>query len=192
MSEVKHPLVAFVSSGDPRLYATPAMVAQRRAALSVCADLQCTLSGGYAHAWAMRALLMRQGVRDRGMPDRGGAVMPLKKRSRSRPGSRWRLLTHPRKGPPFEARSQGVFDELVVDNWLHIEQMNVRDYWMKLGPIMINVRLRTDGKMDIGIERDAGPGGKIHCAAIDTDGKDHPGDEGETWWGRDRSDNVAP
>lgn len=36
--------------GDPRDYATPAMVALREApGADVCCDLDCALSGGYAH-----------------------------------------------------------------------------------------------------------------------------------------------
>lgn len=104
---------------------------------------------------------------------------------RHRAGARWRVLAHPKDGPPFEARDQGIFDELVVDHWLHIEQTSARSWWMQLGPLRINVTLRADGKVDLLLERDGGPGGKAQCSpSIDTAGEDHPGEDGATWWGR--------
>lgn len=48
VQEIRQPERRPAPECDP--YATPTMVAQREAALSVCIDPECTLSGGYAHA----------------------------------------------------------------------------------------------------------------------------------------------
>jgi len=41
------------------------------------------------------------------------------------PGRKWRLLAKERdRTPVVEIENKGVFDELVVDQWLHIEQMS--------------------------------------------------------------------
>lgn len=77
------------------------------------------------------------------------------------PGFRWRVLAHKRSkqnsrgaytGESFDARSgwplskfeiaekhqvlldgDWEFDELVIDDWLHLEQMSDREWWMGLG-----------------------------------------------------------
>lgn len=42
------------------------------------------------------------------------------------PGAQWRILA--RDGTrSFEASDQGVLDELVIDDWFHLEQMD--DGW---------------------------------------------------------------
>lgn len=41
------------------------------------------------------------------------------------PGAEWRILA--RRGDQLiEMANQGVFDELVVDQWLHLEQLDDR------------------------------------------------------------------
>lgn len=37
------------------------------------------------------------------------------------------------------------FDELVIDDWFHIEQMDKRFWWMAIGDLNINVHVRSDG-----------------------------------------------
>ena len=48
------------------------------------------------------------------------------------PGTHWRLLAH-EDGEPLEITNRGLFDELVVDGWLHIENLDPRRWWMRLG-----------------------------------------------------------
>ena len=85
------------------------------------------------------------------------------------PGTAWRILAHPTgKGPTIDLESKDyprsdrvehygpgslrildyrtIFDELVLDHWLHLEQMNTRDWWMRIGPYMVNVRVGNDGE----------------------------------------------
>ena len=37
------------------------------------------------------------------------------------------------------------FDELVVDRWLHIEQMDSRAWWMQIGDHTLWVKVNADG-----------------------------------------------
>lgn len=86
------------------------------------------------------------------------------------PGMRWRVLAW--KGPPWqpgdpgkvELRNEGRFDELVVDDWFHLEQMDTYYWWMCVGgqhfdiyiprkkgrPVQVIPRGETDPDRDIG------------------------------------------
>ena len=82
------------------------------------------------------------------------------KRMRRRPGSWWRVLA-----PGFDWRSAAysddrpndghphagdvVFDELVIDDWLHIEQMDTRAWWMNLGGYHIWIRVPKHGPVEV-------------------------------------------
>lgn len=80
-------------------------------------------------------------------------------------GSRWRILAHSLRGTQFDIRSSDypnsanrsvdipvrtIFDELVIDGWLHIEQMD-RDTWLIcIGDENRMVRIGRDGKVTVG------------------------------------------
>lgn len=62
----------------------------------------------------------------------------------------WRLLAHPAKGEPLRIRSTDYptpveFDELVVGDWLHVEQMDTRAWWARIGPITVDIEIHPDG-----------------------------------------------
>jgi hypothetical protein len=44
--------------------------------------------------------------------------------------------------------TNSVIDELVIDQWFHLELMGGRDYWMQIGDVVINVRVGKDGKAE--------------------------------------------
>jgi hypothetical protein len=67
-------------------------------------------------------------------------------------GSKWRVLAHSGTRH-FEMENEGVFDELVVDDWLHIEQMDTNVWWMRVGDAWINVTLSQDGQPEVDVER---------------------------------------
>ncbi len=46
------------------------------------------------------------------------------------------------------------FDELVVGTWLHIEQMDVRYYWMRVGGLTLDVTFGRDGSARVAIRDD--------------------------------------
>jgi hypothetical protein len=71
------------------------------------------------------------------------------------PGYKWRLLAHgqrPNKiAGPLSIESGGAtqFDELVVDDWLHIEQMDTRVWWMRVGETTFDIRIDRKGQARI-------------------------------------------
>lgn len=46
-----------------------------------------------------------------------------------------------------------VFDELVIDNFLHLEQMDDDDWWMRVGDARVAIHVQPDGSADVLIER---------------------------------------
>lgn len=50
---------------------------------------------------------------------------------------------------------QCTFDELVIDDWLHLEQMSDRAYWMRLGDAWIWIDIPATVAPVITIERGA-------------------------------------
>lgn len=79
-----------------------------------------------------------------------------------RAGSPWRLLVHEPDGISHHVTDQPgrddtefsrthhlpgtEFDELVVGNWLHLEQLDAHLWWMNIGGVTIHVRADRDGK----------------------------------------------
>ena len=87
-------------------------------------------------------------------------------------GRRWRILAQNDEGGSVElyspeyaeeekARGRHVhsapisteFDELVIDNWLHLEQMDHGHWWMRLGDAYILVTAHEDGTATVNITR---------------------------------------
>lgn len=69
---------------------------------------------------------------------------PFKKK----PGHSWRISCtatpdHPQR---FAAENLGGFDELVVDDWLHIEQMSDREWWIRIGDRVLWVKVPRSGE----------------------------------------------
>lgn len=72
------------------------------------------------------------------------------------PGTRWRFLAHrvPIRGgmygPPIDIRSSdidaSVFDEVVVDRWLHVEQQNASQWWLNIAGVTVHVDVDRDGR----------------------------------------------
>jgi hypothetical protein len=44
------------------------------------------------------------------------------------------------KERPVELENQGVIDELVIDDWLHLEQMSERQWWLRIGDARVFVK----------------------------------------------------
>lgn len=106
--------------------------------------------------------------------------MSTQRKDRFWPGFSWRILAHKRtrigrvtsasdyipdgvvdiRSDHFDCPME--FDELVIDDWLHIEQMNDRDWWMGLGTAedgvgfewMINVHVDRFGRARVMMERE--------------------------------------
>ena len=81
---------------------------------------------------------------------------------RAKPGSQWRVLADGPKGENVNlgplSMTKGpasIFDELVVDQWLHVEQMGPREWWMMIGDARVWVEVGRDGRATrVGITRD--------------------------------------
>lgn len=76
----------------------------------------------------------------------------MSEETRATVGARWRVLAHEASGP-VELENRGVLDELVVDDWLHLEQMSESTYWMRLGDARLLVEVRPDGSVRVDVER---------------------------------------
>ena len=70
-------------------------------------------------------------------------------------GRRWRFRAVRDGGRSIELQNQGIFDELVVDDWLHIEQMDDKVYWLQVGDVGIWVTVVPGEKPTVDVERGA-------------------------------------
>lgn len=70
------------------------------------------------------------------------------------PGSTWRIGAQ-RGDERFEVENEGVLDEVVIDRWLHLEQMDENEWWMRVGDARIWIRIDAGGDAHIDVERNA-------------------------------------
>ncbi|RKG72871.1 hypothetical protein D7W79_27125 [Corallococcus exercitus] len=62
------------------------------------------------------------------------------------------MLAHEDAGA-VELQNRGTFDELIVDDWFHMEQMDDRVWWMKVGDMRVLVTLSPDTGVVVDVER---------------------------------------
>jgi hypothetical protein len=62
------------------------------------------------------------------------------------------VLAH-RGDANIELENQGVFDELVLDDWLHVEQMDDAVWWLRVGDARLIVTLREGASPILDVER---------------------------------------
>lgn len=58
------------------------------------------------------------------------------RKARKLPGSEWRVCSSGPRGHReyhFEAENKGIFDEVVVGDWLHVERMDANRWWFRIG-----------------------------------------------------------
>jgi hypothetical protein len=67
-------------------------------------------------------------------------------------GRTWRVLAH-REGRSVEVENDGTFDELVVDDWLHVEQMEANVWWLRVGDARLIVTLDMEGQPSLDVQR---------------------------------------
>ncbi len=53
----------------------------------------------------------------------------------------WRVLAHVDEEARVSIENAGEFDEVVLGDWLHVEQMDTTHYWIRLGDADINVTI---------------------------------------------------
>ncbi len=66
--------------------------------------------------------------------------------------ARWRLLAGG-GSEVFEAENRGVFDELVLEEWLHPESMGENEWWLRIGDARLWVTRDAAGKVRVDVER---------------------------------------
>lgn len=67
-------------------------------------------------------------------------------------GRSWRLLAHQESGD-LSIENEGLFDELVLDHWFHMERMQGRLWWLRVGDARLLVELHEDGSAELKVER---------------------------------------
>jgi hypothetical protein len=67
-------------------------------------------------------------------------------------GNEWRLLAH-RGDEKLEIENQGCLDEVVVGEWLHMEQMDDNVWWLRIGDARLMVTLGAEGQPSVDIQR---------------------------------------
>ncbi|NJL27616.1 MAG: hypothetical protein HC897_06810 [Thermoanaerobaculia bacterium] len=80
-------------------------------------------------------------------------------------GCSWRLLAH-RASEEVSIENEGIFDELVLDNWLHLERMQDKLWWLRVGDARLMIELHDDGSVTLKVERGfydviGAPSGKV-------------------------------
>lgn len=65
---------------------------------------------------------------------------------------RWRIraLTSERV---VEEEGEGTLDEVVIDAWFHLEQMDHGTWWMQIGDARVWVQVGSDGRPVVEVER---------------------------------------
>ncbi|GLH78084.1 hypothetical protein SSBR45G_29920 [Bradyrhizobium sp. SSBR45G] len=71
------------------------------------------------------------------------------------PGRRWRVRAVRDDGRSIELQNHGIFDELVVDDWLHLEQMDDNAWWLQVGDVRIWVSVKAGEPPIVDVERGA-------------------------------------
>lgn len=69
----------------------------------------------------------------------------------SKPGKQWRILAHdldPAQPTTVDVQGDGktVFDELVIDKFFHLEQMDDSFWWMRVGEATFHILVDAQGK----------------------------------------------
>jgi len=58
--------------------------------------------------------------------------------------ARWRIQA--KDGDRIIAlENEGMFDELVIDQWLHLEQMDDDRWWLRIGDVTMSGTIDADG-----------------------------------------------
>lgn len=78
----------------------------------------------------------------------------MKKPNRRKPGQAWRILAWDEKrSAKYEMEDKGTFDELVIDDWFHLEQMDFRDWWARIGDAWLWIHVPPKGPPVVTVRR---------------------------------------
>jgi hypothetical protein len=68
-------------------------------------------------------------------------------------GRRWRILAYREGGEKIELENEGAFDELVLDDWFHIEQKDTNLWWLRIGDARLFVTVSNTESPTVDVER---------------------------------------
>ncbi|AFE06388.1 hypothetical protein COCOR_05469 [Corallococcus coralloides DSM 2259] len=85
-------------------------------------------------------------------PVESRTAMRRRRRRLKVPGGIWRLFVQTDSGP-VHLENQGALKELVVENWLHVEQVGDGAWWMRVGDMRIRVQAPRNGSPEVDVER---------------------------------------
>lgn len=68
-------------------------------------------------------------------------------------GRSWRILVKKEGAPDAEISNEGVFDELVLDRWLHLEWMEGERWWIRIGDARVLVDAAVSDGVIVDVER---------------------------------------
>lgn len=71
----------------------------------------------------------------------------MSRKPRKRADGPWRVSVGGQKSPRVHHEGAAEFDEIVVGDWLHVEQMSDRHYWVVIGGVNINVFFNQLGRV---------------------------------------------
>ncbi|XXX76644.1 hypothetical protein WMF30_54250 [Sorangium sp. So ce134] len=89
-----------------------------------------------------------------GMPSMSREQSTPKSLLQGAPGARWRILAH-RESSSIEVENQGTVDEVVIDDWLYLEQVNEREWWLRVGDARVLIEIEQHGAARVDIARGA-------------------------------------
>lgn len=67
-------------------------------------------------------------------------------------GGAWRV-TEREGAEKIEHVGRWTFDELTVEPWLHVEQLEERVWWMRVGDARVSISLDPDGQVTVDMQR---------------------------------------
>ncbi len=68
------------------------------------------------------------------------------------PGARWRVLAHDGT-QQVELENRGILDEVVLGNWFHLEQLDDRTWWIRVGDARILAHVGQPGPLRVDVVR---------------------------------------
>jgi hypothetical protein len=70
-----------------------------------------------------------------------------------RQGLSWRLSYDDADGTRINVEDGGDLDEVVIDQWCHIERMDRRAWWLRIGDAWVWAHVGPDGRAEVKIMR---------------------------------------
>lgn len=120
-------------------------------------------------------------------------------RRRAVSGARWSVLAARSDGTRVELENEGLLDEVVLDEWLHLESLDKRTWWLRIGDARVVVVVDDPTLPEVHVQR--GSYGRARGTTDVDDARVAPaertrteealGDDAEGWEVPDRVHDAA-